>query len=246
MSPAAAALDALSPAAGRGSARPRDRSFDLKEACLQAAREVIAEQGVEGLSLRDVARKLAISHQAPYRHFASRDHLLAEIMQRCFVDFAEHLDCAAAAAAAAAPGAELPAMGNAYLAYARDKPLEYRLMFGTPWPEPAQHPGLVKVAVHAFDLLRHQLRRQHGNRPDTQAQADLDALFIWSTLHGMASIGQADVTRHLALAPAVMAEFQRDLMAKIGKALAPTGAPTDPPMDPPTGVAAGAREGADR
>ena len=235
MSPVADALDEQPAAAGRGPARPRDRSFDLKEACLQAAREVIAEQGVEGLSLRDGARKLAISHQAPYRHFASRDHLLAEIMQRCFVDFAEHLD---RAAAAAPPGAELPAMGNAYLAYARDMPLEYRLMFGTPWPEPAQHPGLVKVAVHAFDLLRHQLRRQYGDRPDTQAQADLDALFIWSTLHGMASIGQADVMRHLALAPAVMAEFPGDLMAKIGKALAPT--------DPPTGASTGALEGAVR
>ena len=57
--------------------------LDLKEACIQAAREVIAEQGTEGLSLRDVARKLGVSHQAPYRHYPSRDHLLAAIMQRC-------------------------------------------------------------------------------------------------------------------------------------------------------------------
>jgi AcrR family transcriptional regulator len=62
----------------------KNKTFDLKEACVQAAREVIAEQGVEGLSMRDVARKLGISHQAPYRHFESRDHLLAEIMRRCF------------------------------------------------------------------------------------------------------------------------------------------------------------------
>jgi AcrR family transcriptional regulator len=203
-------------------ARPREPSFDLKEACLQAAREVIAEQGVEGLSLRDVSRKLAISHQAPYRHFASRDHLLAEIMRRCFVDFAEQLD---RGAMAAAPGADLAAMGASYLAYAHENPLEYRLMFGTPWPEPARHPDLVRVAVHAFDLLRQQLRRRHGDRPETQTQADLDALFIWSTLHGMASIRNADVMRHLALAPAVMGGFQRDLMGKIGKALQLGGAP---------------------
>ncbi len=56
--------------------------LEVKEACVQAAREVIAEHGVEGLSMRDVSRRLAISHQAPYRHFPSRDHLLAEIMQR--------------------------------------------------------------------------------------------------------------------------------------------------------------------
>ncbi len=57
-----------------------DKPADLKEACIQAAREVIAEQGVESLSMRDVSRKLGVSHQAPYRHFPSRDHLLAEIM----------------------------------------------------------------------------------------------------------------------------------------------------------------------
>ena len=67
-------------------------ALSLKEACVQAAREVIAEHGVESLSMRDVARKLNISHQAPYRHFESRDHLLAEIMRRCFADFAQHLD----------------------------------------------------------------------------------------------------------------------------------------------------------
>ena len=108
---------------------------------MQAAREVIAERGVENLSMRDVARKLSVSHQAPYRHFESRDHLLAEIMRRCFVDFGHHLD---QRPRSSDPEADLGAMGQAYLDYAQLKPLEYRLMFGTPWPEPAQHPELVR------------------------------------------------------------------------------------------------------
>jgi AcrR family transcriptional regulator len=190
---------------------------DLKEACVQAAREVIAEHGVEGLSMRDVARKLGISHQAPYRHFESRDHLLAEIMRRCFADFALHLD---QRPPGSDPHADLEGMGQAYLSYAEHKPLEYRLMFGTPWPEPAQHPDLVKHAVHAFDILRESLRRMYGDTRDRRAQADLDALFIWSTLHGMASIKQANVMQHLALEPDVMGRFKADLMAKIGVALA--------------------------
>ncbi len=52
--------------------------IDLKEACVVAAQEVIAERGVENLSLREVSRKLGVSHQAPYKHYPSRDHLLAE------------------------------------------------------------------------------------------------------------------------------------------------------------------------
>jgi AcrR family transcriptional regulator len=191
-------------------------AISLKEACVQAAREVIAEHGVERLSMRDVARKLDISHQAPYRHFESRDHLLAEIMRRCFADFAQHLD---KRPLTGNPEADLQAMGHAYLNYARKKPLEYRLMFGTPWPEPAQHPALVQHAVHAFNLLRDSLRAMHGDRSEQHAQADRQAMFIWSTLHGMASITQANVMQHLNLASGVEHALPADLMARIGLGL---------------------------
>lgn len=203
----------------------------LREACVQAAREVIAEHGVESLSMRDVARKLDISHQAPYRHFESRDHLLAEIMRRCFADFAQHLD---ERPRTGQPEQDLQAMGHAYLSYARHKPLEYRLMFGTPWPEPAQHPALVQHAVHAFNLLRDSLRALHGNAPEQHAQADRQAMFIWSTLHGMASITQANVMQHLDLAPGVADALPVDLMARIGLGLGlPEATPPDAPAAKP-------------
>lgn len=217
--------------------KTRVQTPSLKEACVQAAREVIAEQGVESLSMRDVARKLDISHQAPYRHFESRDHLLAEIMRRCFADFARHLD---ERPRSGNPEADLEAMGQAYLDYARQKPLEYRLMFGTPWPEPAQHPELVKHAVHAFDLLRDSLRGLHGNRPEHHAQADRQAMFIWSTLHGMASITQANVMRHLSLTPGVEQALRADILARIGLGLnlpeaePPAAAPAAPMRKPRT------------
>ena len=195
----------------------RQKSFDLKEACVRAAREVIAERGIEALSMRDVARKLGISHQAPYRHFESRDHLLAEIMRRCFADFADHLD---RRTSFDDPAGGHEDMGSAYLAYAERKPLEYRLMFGTPWPEPAQHPELVRYAVHAFDILRNSQRAKYGDRPAQYARADLDALFIWSALHGLASTMQANVMQHLVLAPEVIPRLKADLMGKIDAALA--------------------------
>lgn len=188
----------------------------LKEACIQAAREVIAEQGVEGLSMRDVSRKLDISHQAPYRHFPSRDHLLAEIMRRCFEDFALFLD----QHAQASMEDPLRGMGEAYMNYAARKPLEYRLMFGTPWPEPAAHPDLVKHAVHAFDVLRQTLMNHHGDDPDAKKQAELEAMFIWSTLHGLATIEQSDVMPHLMLSKGVQSQAKDFMMRMIHSALA--------------------------
>lgn len=199
---------------------PRQNALklDLKEACVAAAHEVIAERGVEGLSLRDVARKLQVSHQAPYRHFPSRDHLLAEIMRRCFDQFAQYLD---ERPPADSPHVDLAHMGERYLQYAASHPLEYRLMFGTPWPEPAEHPELVKHAVHAFDVLRNVLRAMHAGNDNREEIADLDALFIWSSMHGMASIAQANVMSHLKLSKKVTRAAAAHMMHRMSLALPP-------------------------
>lgn len=160
-------------------------ALELRDACIVAARQVIAERGIENLSLREVARKLGVSHQAPYKHYPNRDHLLAEVMRRCFQGFAAHLD---SRARSDDPMQDLAALGEQYLAYAREHPLEYHLMFSTTWPEGADELDLVKDATHAFDVLRGVLRRVHGNDSRAREIIDLDALYIWSTMHGLAGV----------------------------------------------------------
>ncbi len=189
--------------------------LELKEACIQVAQEIIAEQGVEGLSIRDVARRLEVSHQAPYRHFPGKDYLLAEIMRRCFEEFAFFLD----EHSKAYPDNELRGMGEAYLTYASLKPLEYRLMFGTPWPEPAEHPDLVKYAVYAFDVLRKNLLKKHGEKSTAKKQAELEAMFIWSALHGLATIEQSNVMPHLVLSKGVQKQSKEFMLLMIRSAL---------------------------
>lgn len=196
--------------------RLREEPLELKEACVRAAREVIAERGVEQLSLREVARKLGVSHQAPYRHYPSRDHLLAEVMRRCFESFAAALD---ARAQQDDPMGDLESLGRQYLVYAAANPLEYRLMFGTPWPAPAEHPALVRDAAHAFDVLRGVLRKLYGTGAAMRAQVDLQAMFIWSTMHGLASITQANVMDCLKLAPKVGAQAPEHVMRMIEAAM---------------------------
>jgi AcrR family transcriptional regulator len=190
--------------------------LELKEACVLAARDVIAEHGVENLSLREVARKLGVSHQAPYKHYPSRDHLLAEVMRRCFEGFARHLD---AREHSDEPMEDMSALGQEYLRYALEKPLEYRLMFGTPWPENIEHPGLLRDARHAFDVLRKVLARMHGNVGAKRDLVDLDALFVWSCMHGLASISQSNVMEKLALRKNVLKNAVPHTMQLVGAAL---------------------------
>ncbi len=72
--------------------RPSVVRGGVREACLEEALAIIEEDGVESLSLREVSRRLGVSHQAPYRHFTNRDDLLAELLTRCFEVFAAHLE----------------------------------------------------------------------------------------------------------------------------------------------------------
>ena len=191
-------------------------ALELKEACIQAAQEVIAEQGVEGLSMRDVARRLGVSHQAPYKHYESKDHLLAEVMRRCFAQFTAFLD---ARPRFDAPHEDLGSLGSQYLAYAMKHPLEYRLMFGTPWPAPAEYPSLVEDAQHAFNVLRSVLSRLHEKHPNKAHKVDVDAMFIWSSLHGLASITQANVMKHLSIDDDVREHASQYVMGMVSIAL---------------------------
>lgn len=160
---------------------------DLREACLAEGMAIIASDGLEKLSLREVARRLGVSHQAPYKHFASRDHILAEMVSRAFDAFAVFLD---AHPKSEDPDQDMANMAKDYLRYAHEHPLEYRLMFGTPLPDGQAFPEMMAKAKHAFSLLVSGLKRKA--RLSGQARSDeavlLDALVIWSSLHGLASI----------------------------------------------------------
>lgn len=194
------------------------RPADLREACVQEALAIVETAGVEQLSLREVARRLGVSHQAPYKHFPSRDHILAEIVARAFDSFAQALD---QRPRHAHPDADLAAMGRAYLQYARAHPLQYRLMFGTPLPDPEQHPQMMRRARHAFALLYDCLDRLPATRTRDKQPQDirLDALFVWSTVHGLASILQSDAAQSLDFTSDELTDSAPHVLSRIGAAL---------------------------
>lgn len=196
-----------------------EKPKDLREACIAEATAIIAAGGVEKLSLREVARRLGVSHQAPYKHFIDRDHILAEIVSRAYAGFARWLD---ARGASGDPEADMAQLGRAYLDYAARHPLEYRLMFGTPLPDPQKHPEMMRQARHAFAILCDGLRRKArlaGRREDEDAIV-LDALFIWSGLHGLASIAASSAMATLGLEPRLVEAAGQRMLHGFGAALA--------------------------
>jgi AcrR family transcriptional regulator len=192
----------------------RARPADLREACLQEAFRIIGERGVEGLSLREVARRLGVSHQAPYRHFASRDHILAACVARAYQEFAAALEDRPRDHD---PGRDLHNMGEAYLAYARAEPLKYRLMFGTTLPPPSEHPEMMANARRAFALL-HEAIGQLGGR--TGRTVSKDAVFVWAAIHGLATIMHSEAVHTLNLESGAGEQLEPHLLARLSRALA--------------------------
>ena len=134
-----AALRILTPERLRG--RVAYHHGNLREALLERAAEVIAEGGVEALSLRALARDLGVSHAAPRTYFADKRALLCELAKEGF-----RLSVAAmntgAEAAGPDPVARYRALGRSYVQFARDYPSCFRAI---------THPD---VHAHADDELR--------------------------------------------------------------------------------------------
>jgi AcrR family transcriptional regulator len=197
-------------------ARTAKKQIDLGEACVDEAMLIIQDAGIEGLSLREVARRLGVSHQAPYRHYPSRDHLLAEIVDRCFRGFDAFL---AEVPATDDPRADLRALGLRYLEYARTHPLEYRLMFGARLPNPALHPKMMEKGCGAFDQLRDFLARALKSPAEAPAVV-LEAMFVWSTIHGLASILETEAMAGLGIDAAVQQTVTDHVLSRIDRAMA--------------------------
>ena len=191
------------------------KKTNLREACIQEALAIVEKSGVEELSLREVARRIGVSHQAPYKHFPSRDHILAEIISRAYKAFADFLE---KRPQTGDPDVDLGTMGESYIEYARRHPLQYRLMFGTPLPDPEKHPNMMRDARHAFALLQSGIAELHLSKkgPGPHRRTDFDALFIWFALHGLCSLMPSNVMDTLNLSEGVLDETVIQTFLRIG------------------------------
>jgi AcrR family transcriptional regulator len=150
---------------------------NLRVALLEAAGELLERQGPASLSLRAVARQLGVSHNAPYRHFASRDDLLGALATEGFRALAKAT--ARARDAATADDDALNWMGLAYIDFALKNPARYRLMFGGAKGQSAE---LAESAKASFMQLQ-------GPASGTRfGESPLAAVRAWAFLHGIADL----------------------------------------------------------
>lgn len=160
---------------------------DLPGTLLKAALASIAENGVEQLSLRALARQAGVSATAPYRHFPSKRCLLAALMTQGFARL-ERAVGTASAAAGDDPVERLLAAGLGYIRFARDNPTAYNLMFSGVIDDFSEYAELQQASQRAYavvlDLLEDVLALP-GAPPLDVSQA---GGVTWAAVHGLASL----------------------------------------------------------
>ena len=136
---------------------------ELRPALLQTAGEMLEEEGHAQLSLREVARRAGVSHNAPYRHFPDRERLLAALAAQGFQRLGEALG--------SRPRRE---MGEAYVEFALAHPQRFRLMFG----------GLTRPGPRDRGVYE----RLVGSFSDLGDDAPYAAAAAWGLVHGLAHL----------------------------------------------------------
>ena len=158
---------------------------DLRTALIAAGRELLAENGERGFTLRECARRAGVSHAAPAHHFPSVGDLLAEIAAAGFEDLTTSMrKFAEEAPAGDAPG-RLMGLGRGYVAFALGNRAVFQLMFRSEtFSFDNEHFAAARRA--AFDCLVHAVDAALPNAAPAERSLTVDR--CWSIVHGFATL----------------------------------------------------------
>ncbi|HXH33777.1 MAG TPA: TetR/AcrR family transcriptional regulator [Plantibacter sp.] len=162
---------------------------DLRRTLLEAAAASIETDGVDALSLRQLARDAGVSHAAPSRHFRDKQALLDALAEDGFRRMSRTLEDAVdiEATSPAAVRAEFDALARAYVGFAVAQPTLLTLMFGLKHAPDAREELLAAGHASMEITLRVVVAAQ---TIDAIVPGDPQhiALVAFATFHGIATL----------------------------------------------------------
>jgi AcrR family transcriptional regulator len=155
---------------------------DVPRLVLDAALAIIETSGAEALSMREVARRAGVSHQAPYHYFGDRSGIFAAIAEEGFIGLAEGFRVALT-------DEENPAKCSlaAYVHFALEHRGHFRVMFRPDISGVITHPATKIAADSGYDELMNLVNRTMG-MPVNASVAATWATLLWSVAHGLATL----------------------------------------------------------
>ena len=158
---------------------------ELRAETLSAARELIRQEGYQGLTIRKLAQRMGCSPMALYSYFADKQALLAALALEGFEKVAKRFD----STVHRDPLAAVRRILLDYIAYAEEHPNEYRILF------------LSVETLGELELTRQDLQERNPafgalfKRVEAcikagalQGDAFAVSTVLWTTAHGAASL----------------------------------------------------------
>ena len=189
------------------SGQPRDEVPHGETAILEAARDLLVNRGVDGLSMRQVAEQVGVSATAIYHYFSGKQDLINRVVLTAF----ERFGCYLRDAMAQHPKGSVErveALGYAYLRFALENQEYYRVMFHI---HPEERDRLEALPdAGGYDLLRQAVvdavmagtirgPRLSGDAEGTASQdayPDILSMYLWSTVHGLVTLALCGAAEH--------------------------------------------------
>ena len=153
---------------------------NLRDDILKAAYSFVRENGYAAMSLRGIADQCNVSATAIYRHYETKEHLLADVVVKGFVEFNMSVE--------GKEEDDIFQRSENYLAFAFDNYNIYDLLFSQSVVEFLKFPKILEVADRAFGSLLESVKEHDKSLNDLSASNK--AIHIWSFLHGMSSISK--------------------------------------------------------
>lgn len=150
---------------------------------LDASVALLQTDGLTALSMREVARRAGVSHQAPYHHLEDREAILAAIAEDGFrrlgVDVERVVD-------GGLPGArKLEQCGLAYVKFARANPAHFRVMFRPELVDLVKFPSCQEQGDRSFQSLLRIVRQCVEEGLPASPSEEAITIMAWSVGHGV-------------------------------------------------------------
>ena len=154
---------------------------DVRREVLDAALDIIAAEGPDAVSMREVARRAGVSHQAPYHYFGDRAGIFAAITEEGFIKFADVLRDALAS-----PDPLLMSL-RTYVNFAFSYLGHFKVMFRSDICGIAQNADAATAANEAFNVVT-EIARAISKRELDEDEALLLPTLMWSQAHGLTTL----------------------------------------------------------
>lgn len=158
----------------------------LRKALVDAAIEILKEEGVHKAGLRSVARKVGVSQAAPYSHFKDKEDLLATVSARGFALMAKAMEFEAMGTLTERE--RLLALARGYIKFAVQEKALFKLMFSLESKSFISHSELALAKKTCRDLLLNSLTEELQLADNQQIKLSTAELALWSCIHGLATL----------------------------------------------------------